>query len=135
MPLAARALSVVVVEIVDSEDQPRSPNALSQLLDLACRTELPENTLIEVNSASQPHAHLASVGSSGGDQLAHDLIRSVENSSTSGWSFQGTTSVGVASVTLPSKNFRPVELLHTAERCLAAAQNSETSVVKSLEIY
>jgi hypothetical protein len=44
-------------------------------------------------------------------------------------------SAGVTSVTLPSKNFQPRDLLQAAERCLAAAQASETSVVKSLEIY
>jgi hypothetical protein len=48
---------------------------------------------------------------------------------------QGVVSAGVASVTLPSKNFQPLDLLSTALRCLSAAKASETSVVKSLEIY
>jgi hypothetical protein len=44
-------------------------------------------------------------------------------------------SAGVASVTLPPKNFPPLDLVAAAQRCLAAAQSSGTSVVKSLEIF
>jgi hypothetical protein len=44
-------------------------------------------------------------------------------------------SIGVASVTLPPKNFPPLDLVKAAQRCLNAAQSSETSVVKSLEIF
>jgi hypothetical protein len=39
---------------------------------------------------------------------------------------------GVASVATPAKNFRPLSLLETAERCLAAALAS--GGVKSLEV-
>ena len=44
-------------------------------------------------------------------------------------------SVGIASVSLPVKNFPPLDLIETAERCLAAARSTGSSVVKSLEIY
>jgi len=43
--------------------------------------------------------------------------------------------VGVASVALPPRNFPPLDLLETANRCLSAAQSGEAFGVKSLEIF
>jgi hypothetical protein len=42
------------------------------------------------------------------------------------------TAAGVATVAAPAKNFRPVSLLETAERCLSAAIGA--GGVKSLEV-
>jgi GGDEF domain-containing protein len=43
--------------------------------------------------------------------------------------------VGVASVTLPPKNFPTAELLAAAGRCLFGSHASGGGVVKSIEIY
>ena len=43
-------------------------------------------------------------------------------------------SIGVASVTLPPRNFNPPDLLTSAERCHSAAQTSDANVVKSIEV-
>ena len=130
-----QSLSVVLIDIADLSEHPESESALSQLLDAACGTELPESALVEMNSAVRRTLIFPAFDRQQAVTLANDLIRNVERSRMAGFEFQGVVSVGIASVTLPSKSFRPVELLHTAERCLTAARASETSVVKSLEIY
>ena len=130
-----QALSVVLVDIADLSTHPESDSVLSRLLDAACGTELPESALVEVNSAVRRTLILPAFDRQQAVTLAYDLIRNVELSARSERPFPGVISVGIASVTLPSKSFRPIELLHTAERCLTAARASETSVIKSLEIY
>jgi HD-like signal output (HDOD) protein/GGDEF domain-containing protein len=44
-------------------------------------------------------------------------------------------SVGAATVSIPSRNFRPEGLVEGAQRCLHASQASGGGVVKSIEIY
>jgi HD-like signal output (HDOD) protein/GGDEF domain-containing protein len=46
-----------------------------------------------------------------------------------------SVSVGLATVTLPPKNFSPLSLLESAARCLAAAQRSGGNTLKSIGIY
>lgn len=46
-----------------------------------------------------------------------------------------SASVGMATVTLPPKNFVPQMLLDSASRCLAAAQRSGGNTLKSIGIY
>jgi PleD family two-component response regulator len=46
-----------------------------------------------------------------------------------------SASVGVATVSLPPRNFPPTTLVEKASRCLYAAQTSGGNVVKSIEIY
>jgi HD-like signal output (HDOD) protein len=133
-------LSVVMLAI--SDDTPHvddSEGIISQWLDDSCGVELPANALIERNAGWQRTIVLPSCDRQEAVRVANGLIRNVERSlqrsAAAGCPVQGVISAGVASVTLPSKNFHPMDLLQTAERCLAAAQGSETSVVKSLEIY
>lgn len=110
---------------------------LAQLLDAACGDEIPLDSLVQINGALKRTIVLPAFDRHEAVKFANAVVRRVESSYASDDPEEQppTVSVGVASVTLPSKNFRPVELLTTAERCLAAAQASETSVVKSLEIY
>jgi hypothetical protein len=72
-------------------------------------------------------------------RYAHEVIREVnqhlKRRSEADDSWRCVVSIGVASVTLPPKNFPPLDLVDSAQRCLTAAQSSETSVVKSLEIF
>jgi HD-like signal output (HDOD) protein len=133
-------LSLVILAISDDTPQVEdSEGVISQWLDESCGLELPGNALIERNGPWQRTVVLPSCDRQEAVRVANSLIRhverSLEQSAASGCPVQGLISAGVASVTLPSKNFLPTDLLHTAERCLAAAQASETSVVKSLEIY
>ena len=46
-----------------------------------------------------------------------------------------TLSVGVATVSLPPKNFPARDLLAAADRCLYGSRASGGGVVKSIEIY
>jgi hypothetical protein len=133
-------LSVVMLEISDATpglDVDKS--MISQLLDAICREECPNNTLMERNAAWRRTVVLPLCDKQGAVRLAQAMIRSVERSfarlDNLGGKVKEVVSVGIASVTLPSKSFRPIDLLLTAERCLSAARVSETSVVKSLEIY
>ncbi len=133
-------LSVVMIDISDSTpDIDDNESVISQLLDATCREEFPTNTLMESNAAWRRTVVLPMRDKQAAVRVSQVLIRKVERSlarlAESGRTVQGVISVGVASVTLPSKSFRPLDLLNTAERCLAAARTSETSVVKSLEIY
>jgi hypothetical protein len=130
-----QALSVVLVEIADLSERPENDSVLSRLLDDACGTELPESALVETNSSVRRTLVLPAYDRQQAATLANDLIRNLERSRIDGRELKAVVSLGIASVTLPSKSFRPVELLHTAERCLTAARGSERSVVKSLEIY
>jgi HD-like signal output (HDOD) protein len=133
-------LSLVILAISDNTPQvDDSEGIISQWLDESCGVELPANALIERNADWQRTVVLPSCDRQEAVRVANSLIRkverSLERSAASGCPVQGVISAGVASVTLPSKNFQPMDLLYTAERCLTAAQASETSVVKSLEIY
>jgi HD-like signal output (HDOD) protein len=137
-----QALSVVIIDLSETElaeTVADTQSLLSQFLDDACRDEVPENNLIEVNSRLRRTLILPAFDRQQAVGLAQDVVRHVESAvarrSTLDNPIRGIVSAGVASVTLPSKSFRPIELLHTAERCLSAAKASETSVVKSLEIY
>lgn len=133
-------LSVVMFDFSDgTPEMDDNESVISQLLDATCREEFPTNTLMERNTAWRRMVVLPMCDKQGAVRLAQALIRNIERSlarlADAGRPVQGVISVGVASVTLPSKSFRPMDLLLTAERCLSAARASETSVVKSLEIY
>ncbi len=133
-------LSVVMFDISDdTQDIDDNESVISQLLDATCREEFPTNTLMERNAAWRRTVVLPMCDKQAAVRLAQALIRNVERSleriAKTDRPARRVISVGIASVTLPSKSFRPMDLLLTAERCLSAARSSETSVVKSLEIY
>jgi HD-like signal output (HDOD) protein/GGDEF domain-containing protein len=46
-----------------------------------------------------------------------------------------TLSIGVATVSLPSKNFPPADLQQAADRCLEAARLSGGKAIKSIDVY
>ena len=70
---------------------------------------------------------------------AYEAIREVDHSlqqhSVGDDALRCVVIAGVASVTLPPKNFPPLDLVDAAQRCLAAAQSGGASVVKSLEVF
>jgi hypothetical protein len=63
----------------------------------------------------------------------HLLLRQVRSSPEAGTPF--TLSVGAATVAVPAKNFDPVEIVRSAERCLRAAQLSGGNGFKSIETF
>ncbi len=133
-------VSLLLLEIsgAGSDDAQTRP-LLGQMLEMALRTiDVPE-MLHEATSSCRRVLVLP-----GCDR--HEAVRFAEETLSRAAKMarrlesQGTVldyiaSAGVSSVMLPPKNFPPQDLLETAERCLSAAQASDASVVKSLEIY
>jgi GGDEF domain-containing protein len=70
-------------------------------------------------------------------QLGQQLLDRVRQLPTSGPAADSaiSVSVGVATLSLPPKNFPPDELLERAARCLYGSRASGGGVVKSIEIY
>jgi HD-like signal output (HDOD) protein/GGDEF domain-containing protein len=61
----------------------------------------------------------------------HVLLRQARNSARG----PITVSIGASTVAVPAKNFDPVELVQSAERCLRACQLSGGNCFKSIEAY
>jgi HD-like signal output (HDOD) protein/GGDEF domain-containing protein len=71
-------------------------------------------------------------------KLASDIVSTVhrlgQSRGSDAWA-KLSTSAGVATVSLPPRNFAPSNLVDKASRCLYGAQASGGNVVKSIEIY
>jgi len=67
-------------------------------------------------------------------ELARQLVSITASSTSEPGERAVTCSAGVASVETPPRNFDPLRLLESAQRCLFAAQASG-GIVKSIEIY
>jgi GGDEF domain-containing protein len=111
--------------------------ALRSAMEDACRNADPRATCSEHREAGfavilpgcerQPAVH-----------LGHRLIDRVREFRLGGPSGEPPTvelSVGVATVSLPPKNFPAEDLFAGAERCLYGSRASGGGVVKSIEIY
>ena len=70
-----------------------------------------------------------------GVELARQLQRSLNYWSLERGHSTLTLSIGLATVSLPSKNFRPSDLTEAAERCLQGVLCSNGDGVKSIDIY
>ncbi len=70
-------------------------------------------------------------------QYGRELAQKIETASAHamGHNAKTTLSVGVATVSVPPKNFSPEKLIDGARRCLFGAQASGGASVKSIEIY
>ena len=71
-------------------------------------------------------------------ELGHQLLERVKHLSANAMANRATTigvSIGVATLSLPSKNFPPDDLFERAARCLYGSHASGGGVVKSIEIY
>ncbi|HJT32532.1 MAG TPA: HDOD domain-containing protein [Pirellulales bacterium] len=64
---------------------------------------------------------------------AHDLLRRMRELAAGVTPF--SVSIGLATAAVPAKNFNPIDLIHSAERCLSTAQLSGGNCVKTIEIY
>jgi HD-like signal output (HDOD) protein/GGDEF domain-containing protein len=81
---------------------------------------------------------LANCDRSSGIELGHQLLEQVKHLSANVAAPTLTpigVSIGVATLSLPSKNFPPEDLFESAARCLYGSHASGGGVVKSIEIY
>ena len=135
-----RPLSLILVELNAGKviDQSHGQR-LREIVEIACQHVDAEEKRVE--NLSQWRWGMVLLGCDRQQAVRHaqELIREFNQAlrqSDFGEEALGcVVSAGIASVTLPPKNFPPLDLLSTAERCLSAAQSSGTSVAKSLEIF
>jgi len=135
-----KALSVLLLEVGDkSGEDVSSQQYLAQVLDAACRAVDVDEVIVELCAPCCRAIVLPQCERQEAVRHAYVILSSIEKAlerlRASGASLEGVVSAGVASVGLPPKNFPPLSLIETAERCLAAAQSGGANVVKSLEIY
>lgn len=130
-------LSLLIVEVrVLGRSSDQSEAAIDQLLGRVCRQPDWESTAVEplgplrraMILPNQERLDAARTATALVEQIHETLARLSKET-------KAIASAGVASVSLPPKNFLPQSLLETATRCLTAASRSEVSAVKSLEIY
>ncbi|MCH8840632.1 MAG: HDOD domain-containing protein [Planctomycetes bacterium] len=133
-------LSLLLVELKGADaDDPYEKQLLNHILETVCHNVDADEKRVEILAERRWGLVLSGCDRQQAVRYAHELIREVDQTlQRYGVGDEAPTcvvSAGVASVTLPLKNFRPLDLVAAAQRCLAAAQSSGTSVVKSLEIF
>jgi len=132
-------LSFVIVELSDRNIvSARERQLLSRAVETACHNMDAEEKSVEKLAEQRWGLVLSGRDRQQTVRLAHELILEVGQAMPHVISEEPArfvVSVGIASVTLPPKNFPPLDLMSAAQRCLSAAQSSGTSVVKSLEIF
>ncbi len=135
-----RSLSLLLVELKgDDADDSYEQQLFNNVIETACHNVDAAEKRVEILAARRWALVLSGCDRQQAVRYAHELIREVDQTlQRYGVGDEAPTcvvSAGVASVTLPPKNFPPLDLVAAAQRCLAAAQSSGTSVVKSLEIF
>ena len=132
-----QALSIAVIEITTPrEPDSREAQLIAQVFDAACRNIDHDDTTVEAISPTRRALILPDCERSEATHHSQTVLTAVEKASAKlEIAADFTIAAGAATVGLPSKNFLPMSLYETAQRCLTAAQSSETSVVKSLEVY
>jgi HD-like signal output (HDOD) protein len=133
-------LSVMLVESKGGQhDDPHEDQLLAQVFENACRTVDVAGKQSEAIAPRRWALVLPGCERQQAVRYAYELLRKMDQAlqrfGVRGDSPRRVVSAGVAAVALPPKNFTPLDLLAAAERCLAAAQLSGASVVKSLEIF
>ncbi|NOZ40701.1 MAG: HDOD domain-containing protein [Planctomycetes bacterium] len=123
----------------ESSSDAQGRPVLGQVLEMASRSINVPNMICEVINPCRRVLVLPKCDRHEAVRFAEETLRRVEKMvlhlEQQGTVLKYIASAGVASVSLPPKNFPPQDLLETAGRCLSAAQSSGTCVVKSLEIY
>ena len=135
-----RSLSLLLVELKgDDANDLHEQRLLNDVTETACHNVDAAEKRVEILAERRWALVLSNCDRQQAVRYAHELIREVDQTlERYGVGDEAPTcvvSAGVASVTLPPKNFPPLDLVAAAQRCLAAAQSSGTSVVKSLEIF
>ena len=131
-------LSLLLIEIDSYEDLvfmhgEQGVDRLRQDLLDACRTAEPEGRPpLELG-----HARLALVlpacDRPAAADVGHELLRQARDQVGGGTLL--TLSIGASTVAVPARNFDPIEIVGSAERCLRAAQLSGGNCFKSIEAY
>jgi hypothetical protein len=135
------ALSLLLVEPneydadSDSGAVHASQNVRSALLE-ACQSL--DQTSVSVVSLDEERTAviLANCERSAAVTLAHNIADMLSSSETSDGTSQldTTLSIGVATASVVPKNFDPLRLVESAQRCLAAARACGITTVKSIEV-
>ncbi len=133
-------LSLMLVELRgDNVIDPRERQQLEHIVETACHNVDVDEKRIEILAERRWGLVLSGCDRQQAVRHAHELIREFEQArqqhDSGEEALSCVVSAGVASVTLPPKNFPPLDLMDAAQRCLAAAQSGGASVVKSLEVF
>ena len=131
-PLSLLLLEFVAAkQLTDTHEQ-----MVEQLLTAACQSV--ENPEVVLDDTTTYHRKLILPGCDRhlANQQAQNVLDSLAAAlSKIELSTEFSLDAGIATVSLPSKNFPPNYLLETAQRCLSTAQLADANVVKSLEVY
>ncbi len=130
-------LSVVLLGVsTENSASEQEEQLISQTLDIASSKMKSEGFVVDAVGPYRRAMVLPGWERQEAVRYAQLTIKEVETAlSQLELSVECVADAGVATVALPLKNFSPPKLLETASRCLAAAQSSGASTVKSLEIY
>jgi hypothetical protein len=137
-----QALSLLLVEPneYDADSNPgalhASPQVRSALL-AACRSLDPSNVSVVSLDEERTAVILANCERSAAVALAHNIADALSSSSdTSDETSQldTTLSIGVSTASVVPKNFDPLRLVESAQRCLSAARACGITAVKSIEV-
>jgi len=139
---ARQPLSLLLAELVDPSPQAdlalsepgtdgRRLHMVAQALQAAIGSdgsllEIPPRRLAIILTGLDRHAAV---------ELARQLLRGVNHWSLEHGHATLALSIGLATVSLPAKNFPARDLAEAAERCLQAVQRSGGEGVKSIDIY
>ena len=111
---------------------------LRRLLEAACRGLDHNCTICLPHGEAGFAVVLPNCDRSSASELGHQLLEQVKHLSTHDVAATATTivvSIGVATLSLPPKNFPADDLFAGAARCLYGSHASGGGVVKSIEIY
>jgi GGDEF domain-containing protein len=136
-------LSLLLVEIDRAQDSPvpfhaHEAQQVSARLNALCRTADQPRAVCLLTSTTRCAVILPGCDRTQAVAAGNLLVRDAPRYlyfSTANPEDPVTVSVGVATVSLPARNFQPQILSDAAERCLDAAQLSGGNKLKSIGVY
>ena len=136
-------LSLMLAELDDVDELPvvcgvDGLGKVCRLLEAACRGLDHDCAICLPHGEAGFAVVLPDCDRSSAIKLGHKLLERVKHLYTNDVSAAATTigvSIGVATLSLPPKNFPPNDLFEGATRCLYGSHASGGGVVKSIEIY
>ncbi|MBD13924.1 MAG: hypothetical protein CMJ72_02020 [Planctomycetaceae bacterium] len=135
-----KPVSLVILGAVERcANENENHQVISQVLDAVCQETDVEDLVVESRGPCHRVLLLADFDRQQavrfGQQTLERIQGMIRHLEVKGKTISYLVGAGVASVTLPPKNFPPLDLLETAQRCLSAAHAGGVFAVKSLEIY
>jgi GGDEF domain-containing protein len=134
------ALSLLLVEVdrfeeVQAELGPLGTYGIEHQIQVACdRIDLPGANVLQL--VEQRFALiLPDCDRRGAAEAGNQLLRELRTVADGEEGRTFTVSIGASTVALPPRNFPPVDLVTSAERCLNGAKLSGGNGLKSIEIY